>query len=293
MTAYLNCRSSSRRHYPGCRHPPVKDSPPFPGKTLPVDMGTQGKPVDDRVRVLIPACREEPLEDLYLHLEFPEVPTRPYLYLNMVASADGGAHLEGRTRGLGGEADRLAFARLREYCDVVLVGAGTVRAEGYGPPRLSPAAQERRVGRGLGPIPRLAVVSARLNLDPQAPLFSDPARRPLLITIESAPRACLERLREVAEVVVCGAARVDLQRALDELAGRGLQRVLCEGGPTLNGQLLEAGLVDELFLTVAPLLVGGPAARIVSGLAASPAKLQLKELREHRGELLARYAVLR
>lgn len=293
MTAYLNCRSSSRRHYPGCRHPPVKDSPRVAGKTLPVKLVTHSEPVDDRVRVLIPDCREEPLEDLYLHLEFPDLPTRPYLYLNMVASADGAAHLEGRTRGLGGEADRLAFARLREYCDVVLVGAGTVRAEGYGPPQLSPAAQQRRVGRGLEPIPRLAVVSARLDLDPQARLFSDPGRRPLLITVESAPQACLERLREVAEVVMCGAARVDLQRALDELAGRGLQRVLCEGGPTLNGQLLEAGLVDELFLTVAPLLVGGSAARIVSGLAASPAKLQLKELREHRGELLARYAVLR
>lgn len=263
------------------------------GKTLPVELATHSEPVDDRVRVLIPACREESLGDLYLSLEFPDLPSRPYLYVNMVASADGAAHLGGGTRGLGGEADRLAFARLREYCDVVLVGAGTVRAEGYGPPRLSPAAQERRIRRGLQPIPRLAVVSARLEVDLQAPLFSDPARRPLLITVESVPRALLERLREVAEVVVCGARRVDLHRALYELADRGLQRVLCEGGPTLNGQLLEAGLVDELFLTVAPLLVGGDAARIVSGLAASPTKLQLKELREHRGELLARYAVLR
>lgn len=256
-------------------------------------LDTQREGLSGGVGVLVPACREEPLDDLYLSLEFPEAGGRPYVYVNMVSSADGAAHLAGRTHGLGGEADRLAFRRLREYCDVVLVGAGTVRAERYGPPRMSPEARERRVARGLHPVPRLAVVSARLELDPHAPLFSDPTRPPLVFTAESAPRDRVERLREVAEVVVCGTREVDLPGALRELARRGARRVLCEGGPTLNAQLLEARLVDELFLTVVPLVVGGAAGRIVAGSLASPVRLQLKELREYRGELLARYVVLR
>ncbi len=247
----------------------------------------------DRVRVLIPTCREEPLEDLYLHLEFPESGGRPWVYLNMICSADGAAHLGGRTHGLGGEADRLAFHRLREYCDVVLVGAGTVRVEGYGPPRLSPEAQGRRAARGLAAVPRLAVVSARLHLDPQSRVFQDPARPPLVFTVSQADPDRLAALREVAEVVPCPGSRLDLAACLGWLGERGVRRVLCEGGPTLNAALLEAGLVDELFLTVAPRLVGGPAGRIVSGPGGLDTRLQLEELREHRGELLARYRVVR
>ncbi|MCL6499543.1 MAG: dihydrofolate reductase family protein, partial [Firmicutes bacterium] len=104
------------------------------------------------VRVLFPERREEALEDLYVDLRFPEPSGRPFLYLNMVATADGAAHLGGRTRGMGGAADRVAFRRLREHCDLVLVGAGTVRVEGYGPPRLDAQAQERRRRRGLAPL---------------------------------------------------------------------------------------------------------------------------------------------
>lgn len=250
-----------------------------------------GAEVPDRVRVLIPAYREEPLEGLYVHLEFPEPAGRPYVYLNMVCSADGAAHLAGRTHGMGGEADRLAFRRLREYCDVVLVGAGTVRAEGYGAPRLSPEAQARRRRRGLAPVPRLVVVSARLDLDPKARLFQDPALQPVVFTVSQAPPDRLASLRDVAEVVSCPGPQVDLGACLRWLAERGVRRVLCEGGPTLNARLLEAGLVDELFLTVAPLLVGGPAGRIVSGPVVPNTRLHLKELREHRGELLVRYRV--
>lgn len=248
--------------------------------------------MDRTVRVLVPEYRQEPLEHLYADLQFPEILHRPYLYLNMVATLDGAAHLMGRTKGMGGEADRLAFRRLREYCDIVLVGAGTVRAERYGPPRLDAEAQVRRRRRGLEPLPRLAVVSARLHLDPALQLFSDPDRRPLVITTEDADPARRGALEAVAEVVACGRGTVDLPSALRWLRTRGARWVLCEGGPTLNGKLLAAGLVDELFLTLAPLLAGGGAGRIVAGGSLAPVRLHLRELREHQGELLARYTVI-
>lgn len=245
------------------------------------------------IRVLLPRPGEEALEDLYADLELPQGQGRPYVYVNMVTTADGAAHLGGRTKGMGGQADRVAFRRLREHCDVVLVGAGTVRAERYGPPRLDPEARDRRVRRGLAPVPRMAVVSGRLDLEAGARLFSDPAHRPLVITTEDADPARRRALEAVADVVVCGRGRVGLPAALARLYRDGARRVLCEGGPTLNAHLLAAGLVDELFLTVAPLVAGGPAGRIVAGLFPSPVRLELRELREYCGELLARYVVVR
>ncbi|MDQ7800854.1 MAG: pyrimidine reductase family protein [Armatimonadota bacterium] len=245
------------------------------------------------VRVLFPECREEALEDLYADLRFPEIAGRPFLYLNMVATADGAAHLGGRTRGMGGAADRVAFRRLREHCDVVLVGAGTVRLEGYGPPRLDPRAQERRRRRGSPPVPRLAVVSARLHLDPSLKLFAEPRNRPVVITTEDADPFRRRALEAVAEVVAFGRGSVDLPQALTWLYESGVRRVLCEGGPSLNAHLLAAKVVDELFLTVAPLLAGGAAGRIVAGPVGGPLRLALRELREYGGELLARYQVVR
>ncbi len=244
----------------------------------------------EAVRVLLPHAREEPLDELYGGLVFPQREDRPYVYVNMVATADGAAHVGGRTLGMGSPADRLAFRRLREACDVVLVGAGTVRAERYGPPDPGPDGQLRRRQRGLAPVPRLAVVSRRLELDPAAKLFSHPQHRPLVLTTDQAPPQQVERLRRVAEVVPCGAGQVDLAEALRRLRAQGVRWVLCEGGPTLNAQLFRDQLVDELFLTISPLVVGGQAGRILSGPVEVPIRLELRELREYRGELLARYA---
>lgn len=244
------------------------------------------------VRRLVPDCGEEKLEDLYRHLDFPPPPeSRPYIYLNMVATADGAAHLGGRTFGMGSEADRLAFRRLREYCDAVLVGAGTVRAERYGPPRLDPEARGRRLRRGLAPVPRMVVVSRSLDLDPQLRLFRDPSNRPAVLTTEDADPERRRRLAPVAEVLGFGVGGVDLPAALGWLRGRGVRWLLCEGGPTLNAHLLAGGVVDELLLTLAPRLVGGDAGRIVAGHLPSALHLDLVELREFRGELLLRYRV--
>lgn len=243
------------------------------------------------MRRFIPSVREEELEDLYLDLELPDPPDdRPYLYLDMVASADGAATIRGRTGELGSDADRLAFSRLRGWCDAILVGAETVRIEDYGPPRPTDETQERRRARDLAAVPRLVVVTASCRLEPGARLFSDPDRRPLILTIEDAEPSALAAVREVAEVRQVGHGRVDLTAALGRLRDDGVRHLLCEGGPTINAELVRLGLVDELFLTMTPQVVGASRRRIVEGAVDHGSRdVELVELREHDGELLLRY----
>lgn len=243
------------------------------------------------MRRLLPKPRDEPLEDLYLDLAFPEPPLdRPYLYLDMVASVDGAATAGGRTAKLGAEADQLAFSRLREWCDVILVGASTVRIENYGPPRPGADARARRAARGLPEVPRIAVVTASCSLNPAGRLFSDPRRRPIVLTTEEGHPQRLAGLAAVADILQVGSGRVDLTSALAQLRREGVRRILCEGGPTLTAGLVSARLVDELFLTMTPQVIGGSALRILDGeVRSAPLRLTLVELREHAGELLLRY----
>jgi riboflavin biosynthesis pyrimidine reductase len=211
---------------------------------------------------------------------------------SFVSSADGSASLDGRSGGLGTTADRQVLAMLRDLCDVIFVGAGTARAEGYGPPPSTAERRARRAALGLSPVPRLAVVSARLELDPAAPLFqSDP--RTIVVTHAAAPADRRQALEAVADVVVAGAERVDTRQALDLLSDRGLTRVLCEGGPTLAGTLLSAGRLDELCLTLSPLLAGGTGGRILHLAEAAPNGLELVHVLEEEGALFLRYAVTR
>jgi riboflavin-specific deaminase-like protein len=241
----------------------------------------------------LPDPGTEDLDDLYLGLELPAGDDeRPHVALGMVTSVDGAAAVGGTSGSIGGEADGLAYRRLREHVDVILVGAGTVRAEAYGPPAASPDRIARRRERGLADLPEIAVVTSSLDLDPELRLFGDPERRPLLVTVEDAPADRRQRLAEFADVLVAGRGRVDLPLALRRLAERGVRRVLCEGGPALNAQLVAAGLADELFVTLAPWLVGETSHRIVEGaLGDAPVALRLRELRHHESELLLRYAI--
>lgn len=238
----------------------------------------------------LPGPGDESLDEVYADLDLPGGGARPYVYIGMVASVDGSAVVDGRSTGLGGPADRAAFRGLRETCDVILVGAGTVRREDYRPPRAPEEVVARRAGRGLAPRATVAVVTASGRLDPDARLFGDPTYRPVVVTSEAAD---VDHLHEVADVVRCGPTSVDLGVALEHLAARGARRVLCEGGPRLNADLLRAGLVDELFLTVAPTLVGSSPHRIVDGRLDTPMDLALVGLRHHGGELLLRYQVRR
>jgi riboflavin biosynthesis pyrimidine reductase len=196
---------------------------------------------------------------------------------NMVASADGAATFDSRSGGLSSDADHQLFLALRTFCDVVLVGASTVRVEGYGP------------SRGKQPRP-IAIVSASLDLDPTTRFFSEAQVRPIVLTIDDADAGRRAALEAVADVVTAGHGRVDLGAALDLLAARGLSRVLTEGGPALLAGLIAAGRLDELCLTAAPLLVVGHSKRITDGPPLpEPTRLDLMHVLEQDGSLFLLY----
>jgi riboflavin biosynthesis pyrimidine reductase len=210
------------------------------------------------------------------------------LRLNMVAGADGGAWLKGLSAGLSGKGDRRVFGVLRGLADVVLAGAATVRTEGYGPVR--PRSSWHDLRRGRPPAPPIAVVTRRLDLDLASPLFTEaePYARTIVITTERAPKDRRDEAARHADVIVAGDERVDLSVAVDTLRERGLGRVLCEGGPRVNAQLAAAGLVEELCLTISPILAGGDAARILNGPAAN-VRLSLSHVLEEEGFLFCKY----
>lgn len=195
----------------------------------------------------------------------PSHASRPWVYTNMIASADGGTAVDGLSGALGGPADKLVFAALRSCADAILVGASTVREEGYRPPRRPDDVRRRREAEGRRPDPRLAVVTRSLDLEPDLPLFEDPSNRPMILTVSDAPRRRRAELEAVAEIVEVGHGDVDLRLALGALWSGGIRTVLSEGGPTLNGQLVAADLVDEWNLSLSPHLLGGDARRAAVG----------------------------
>lgn len=212
--------------------------------------------------------------------------------VNMVTALDG--HIvgaDGVSGTLGGDGDRQAFSALRHLADGIVAGAGTVRAEDYGGMKLSSSLRERREADGRTDPAPVVIVTRSLRLDPSARVFTDTSVAPFVLTTSDADPDLLARVREAgAQVVQAGEGDVDLVagvRALRE--EHGLSHLLCEGGPTLNGQLLTAGLVDEVCLTLAPTLAGGQDhKRIVDGLA-SRHDLLLHTVLQHEGELLLRY----
>ena len=222
---------------------------------------------------------------------FPDAAS--WLRMNFVSSVDGAATREGLSGGLGDEADHRVFDLLRRPADVVLVAAGTARKEGYEAMRLGPLDVAWRRERGLSAHPVFALVTRSADLDPESPVFSDAPVRPIVYTDESAPadrRAALER---VADVVIVGDEETDLAALRADLVTRGLTRIHSEGGPTLFGSALGAGIVDELCMTLAPTLEGGTARRIAAAAEASPTPLELVGVLRAGDELLLRYATRR
>jgi riboflavin-specific deaminase-like protein len=233
-------------------------------------------------RLLPPDGSPVDLDDPYPGVRRDPPEGRPWVLVNMVATVDGATAVGGVSGDLGGEVDRAVFASLRRAADVVLAGAETVRAEDYGQARARPDGS---------PGPRIAVVTRSGHLDPGAKLFRGD-QPPLVYTCTSCPPERRQALDAVAEVVVVGDEVVDLPAALAELGRRGVRVVDCEGGPRLNGQLIELDLVDEWCVTVDPSLAGGWSKR--SSLAdetppAGPRRLRLDQLLEADGVLLARY----
>ncbi len=216
-------------------------------------------------------------------------PDGPWLRMNFVSSIDGAATRDGRSGGLGGPSDRRVFELLRRQADVVLVGAGTVRTEGYDAMRLADEATAWRRDHGLTEQPVLAVVSGRLELDPVSALFTDAPVRPIVYTISSAPADRRDRLAAVADVVDAGNDVLDPWRVRADLGSRALQHIYSEGGPTLFGAFIAAGAVDEMCLTLAPELEAGDAGRISRSLHAVPIGMRLAALLKGGDELLLRY----
>ena len=232
------------------------------------------------VRALLP----EPNDDVDLELAYapePQPADRPFVRVNMISSVDGAIAVGGRSGALGGPADRRLFTVLRALADVILVGAGTMRAEHYGP---------ARPVEGHASVPPIAVVTKSCELDWNSAFFTDAVARPIVVTTENAARS----VPAGVDVIGCGKVDVDLARALKELGARGAQHVLVEGGPSLNGQLAAGGLIDELCLTISPRIVGGDGPRLVAAPEFSAAlNLRTSHLLEEDGFYFLRMQLVR
>jgi len=213
-------------------------------------------------------------------------PDRPRLAINFAATVDGRATIGGVSGPIGSSADTQMLLRLRTRFDAVMIGAGTMRAERYGRLASKPETREHREQLGLSPDPLMVIVSGRLDLPWDAPLFTEAGGRVLIFTAsEAEPPEVATSLQ-----VVRHKGFIDIVAALRHLRHEaGIRALLCEGGPGLHGELEAGGLVDELFLTTAPKLAGGGAPRIIEGDLPEVAELDLAWLLEQDGELFARY----
>ncbi|MGI8870957.1 MAG: dihydrofolate reductase family protein [Mycobacteriales bacterium] len=225
------------------------------------------------------------LDELYAHPAPHD--GSAWVRANMIVSVDGRTTVEGRSGGLGGDADRELLGLLRSLSDVILVGSATVRAEGYRPAKLRTERRAARVAAGRPPYPAIAVVSARLDLDLDADLYADPST--IVVTSENSDPTRLSAVREGCQVLTTPGPSVDLAGAARTLAGLGRPRVLCEGGPRLLASLVAAAALDELCLSVSPSLAGGDGPGLLAGLPPTVRALRLASSREIAGMLFLRY----
>jgi riboflavin biosynthesis pyrimidine reductase len=243
-----------------------------------------------RLQQLFPTAAEVDIKEVYGGTLGPPSDDRPHVTVNMVASVDGGTAVEGRTGVLSSPPDRAIFRLLRSLADVVLVGAETVRTEGYGTVKADDDVRARRVARGQTPAAALAIVTRSLHLDWSAKLFTEPTQRPFVIAPVDAEPEALRAAAQVATVIQAGVGSVDMREALRQLRQEhDVLRVLCEGGPTLNTQLAN-GLLDQLCLTVSPTMVGGGSKTILADVSLNaPLDLVLGSVLVAGSELYLRY----
>jgi riboflavin-specific deaminase-like protein len=232
-----------------------------------------------------PTTVEQELDSYEPWKEPPE--KRPFVAVNFATTVDGRATIGGVSGPIGSASDTEMLVRLRTRFDAVMIGAGTMRAERYGRPVADQDQRERRERLGLPHDPLMVIVSGRLDLPWDAPLFTAGGGRVLVFTAsEAEPPETATSLR-----VVRHEGAVDMSEAMRYLRDeRGIRALLCEGGPRLHAELQAAALVDDLFLTIAPKLAGGDAPRIVEGELPGIAPLELAWLLEESGELFARYS---
>lgn len=219
---------------------------------------------------------------------------RPYTFTNFALTVDGRATIGGVSGPIGSDADTAMLVGLRTIADAILIGGGTMRAERYGRPVSDPEKRALRARRGLAPDPLMVIVAgdlARLPWD--APLFTAGGGRVLIVTAGDGSPPATETAVEVERIGdPVDSGRVDLLGAMAHLRGeRGIRTLLCEGGPSLHARLLEAGLVDEIFLTRAPTLGGGTGPGLFDGLPEQRRAVSLRWLLAEGDELFARYRV--
>lgn len=233
----------------------------------------------------------EPVDAAGLLRLYAVPPGQRLIRMMFIASLDGAAEVGGTSGALGSALDKQIIGMLRATADGVLVGARTLRRENYRAVRPLAARRAWRVSVGLPEYPRLVVVSGSLDLDPAQAAFANAPLRPVVITAGSADSSRRAAVGEVADVLVHGTERIDLPAALAQLrADYGLAHLLCEGGPTLFGFLHAAGLVDEVCLTISPVLAGAGASRIVAGPEGALTRMTLKHAVAADSYLFLRYA---
>lgn len=233
----------------------------------------------------------EGLHDLAAAYAYPDTADRtPWLRVNMVTSLDGATQgRNGRSATVSSPPDRVVLSLLRDLADVILVGAGTARAERYGPAEVSPEFTEARRRAGQLPAPPIAVVSRNLDLDPAAELFAAEPRRTIVLTVESSPADRREELSKVADVAVVGGTSIDVDVAVDALAERGFTRILSEGGAHLLASFIAADRLDELCYTITPTIVGGLSNRLIETRRTLESTWRLGHILEEDGSLLTRW----
>lgn len=215
-----------------------------------------------------------------------------WVVVNFVSSADGAVEINGRAAGLSSAPDRQLLQLGSDLADVLLVGATTAMVEGFHGVQPAPRTAERRRRHGLRDIPPVAVVTTGESLPADAPVVTEPDVPTIVLTCAGAPTDRCRAWRAAgAEVVIAGEDTVEPPQAIDALLSRGMRRIDCEGGPHLFGSLLSAGMVDELRLTVSPLLVSGAASRIAAGAGLEPVNLELVSVLAETDTLMLRYLV--
>jgi riboflavin biosynthesis pyrimidine reductase len=242
------------------------------------------------MRQLLPAQLEDvdPFA-LYAADERNAVGDRPWLMANMISSLDGATHVDGLSGGLASSADRVTFRAIRAVADVILVAAGTARSEQYHPITAAPDIAAARAARGQRDRPRLAILTRHLDLDLEGELFLAP-EPPIVLTTEDAPSARVRHAEARTTVLRFPGDRVDVSKAVHALGAHvGARVVLSEGGPTLIGQLAAADVLDELCLSLSPLVVGGDAARVTDIAATTNRRYDLARVLEEDAMLLLRY----
>ncbi len=216
---------------------------------------------------------------------------RPFTVANFVASVDGRATIDGRSGGLGDDGDHAIFHGLREQVDAVLVGTGTLRAERYGRLVGKPERRQRRIDRGQSAEPLLATMSRSGDIPIDIPLFAEPEAR---VVIFSADPLDVSGCAAEVEAVSLDPAELTFTTVMRYLRDlHAVRTVLCEGGPTVFGALLQEDLVDDLFLTIAPKLTGGGRGPTISSgpQLADPAQGRIAWMLERGGSLYLRYAL--